>query len=88
MNDEIALPDTLAGAMQKEQALTEAQQRSAMVTLACAALTAADGDAQAAKETLREVLEEIGAMPYEAVSRRARGTVNTIVNYERPGGST
>jgi len=44
--------------------VTPEQQRSACITLASLSLAAAEGDEQAAKGMLREVLEVIGAIPY------------------------
>lgn len=54
-----------AQALLKEAAISEAEQRSAQVTLAGIALTVADGDGQAAKVMLREVLEATGFIEYE-----------------------
>ena len=52
-------------ALLREAAVTAAEERAAQVTLADAALITAGGDTEAAKVLLREVLEAVGAVPYE-----------------------
>ena len=64
-----------ARALAEEAAITAAQERAAMVALAGCALHAADGDGQAAKAVLREVLETCGLLDYErgVPGKRASG---------------
>ena len=69
----------------KEAAVTEEQQRSASVTLADIALIAADGDTQAAKEMLPDLLEAIGTLHYEPPALPKSSRMRPIVNYGRPG---
>ena len=57
--------ESRAQALLKDAAVTAEQERSAGITLAWVALRAADGDRQAAKATLREVLEATGFIDYE-----------------------
>jgi hypothetical protein len=57
-------------ALLKETAVTEEQGRAARITLAGIALAAADGDGRAAKPMLREALEAIGAIAYQAAPGR------------------
>ena len=72
MNDSGEVSESRTVALLKEAALTEAEERSAQVTLADGALIAADGDTREAAEMLREVLEIAGFLPYEAVQRQRR----------------
>ena len=86
MSSEVSASRTQA--LLKEAALTATEERSAQVTLAGLALAAADGDTEAAAGMLREVLEAAGFIGYEPGRpvRPPRGCVQTIVNYQRPGG--
>ena len=71
-------------ALLKEAAVTEAQERSAGITLAWVALRITGGDQEAAKEMLGEVLEAAGFIPYEAVQLKRRIS-NNLVHDRRPG---
>lgn len=57
--------DDRANALLKAGELDAATERSAYITLADVALRVADGDGQAARETLAMALEAAGAIPYE-----------------------
>ena len=71
-------------ALLKEAAVTEAQERSAQMTLAWVALRVADGDQETAAESLREVLEATGFLPYEAAVPKRRIS-NNLIHDRRPG---
>ena len=68
----------------KEAAITEEQQRSASVTLAWIALLVADGDKEAAKEMLPDLLEAIGTIHYEPPALPKSSRMRAVVNFERP----
>lgn len=92
---DIEVPESRANALLKEAAISEAEQRSAMVTLADRALIAtgwseaaeASGswDEQAAKAMLCDALERAGVLPYDRVMPAARIGMDTYVSYRRPG---
>ncbi len=65
MNDSGEVSESRTQALLKEAAVTAEQERSAGITLALVALRVADGDRQAAKAMLREVLEATGFIEYE-----------------------
>ena len=58
--------DARADALLTEMVLAEGAERDACIVLAGVALTIADGDPEAAKGPLAEVLTAIGALPYES----------------------
>jgi hypothetical protein len=66
----IALLKLSKAASEEEEARAAAEGRSAQVTLADRALIAADGDTEAAKVMLREVLEATGFIEYEPAPGR------------------
>jgi len=84
VNDSGEVSGSRTVALLKEAALTEAERRSAQVTLADRALIAADGDTQAAAGMLREVLEITGFLEYESV-QRGRRISNNPIHDRRPG---
>ena len=84
MNDGGEVSASRTVALLKEAAITEAEQRSAAVTLADRALIAADGDGQAAADLLREVLEIAGLIDYESVQPKRRIS-NKPIHDRRPG---
>ena len=82
---DIELPESRANALLKEQAISEAEQRSACITLAGLAL-AASPNRKAAKKTLRAVLVIIGVITDEpSQPYKHRGIDTLTTNYERPG---
>src|ERR1035441_10216567 len=70
MSPDRGVSEGRAEALVKEAAVTGEQSRAACITLAGRALAAADGDEETARPMLREALEAIGALPYEAAPGR------------------
>ena len=70
MSPDRGVSEGRAEALLKEAAVTGEQSRAASVRLAGRALAAADGDEETARPMLREALEAIGALPYEAAPGR------------------
>lgn len=83
MSNEIA--ETRANAILAEYAITAEQERSASITLAGVALAVADGDPEAAKTGLREVLEAAGLLDYQRTLPPKRISNQAYISYERPG---
>ncbi len=86
---DIEVPESRANALLKEQAITEAEQRAACITLAGLALAASHGNRKAARRMLRAVLEIIGVITDEpSQPYKHRGIDTLTTNYERPGRSS
>jgi hypothetical protein len=70
MSSDLGAGDGRADALLKEQKISDEEKRSACVTLASLALTAAGGDRRAAKPMLRQALEVIGVIAYRPAAAR------------------